>query len=166
MNSRLADMLLDPHSASAELQRHAEDCPNCAQELAELRATMALMDQWAAPEANPFFDAKLLARLRAEQQAPPAGFLERLKAWFLYGSRLHMKPLLAGALGIAVLAGGGTYADLAWQQAHRAQESAALRDLQALDGNAQVFQQLDSFDQSTGQQDQDSGTPSASPAND
>jgi len=167
MNSRLADMLLDPHSASAELQRHAEDCPNCAQELAELRATMALMDQWALPEANPFFDAKLLARLRTEQQAPPAGFLERLKARFLYGSRLRMQPLLAGALGLVVLVGGGTYADLAWQQtAQKTQESAALRDLQSLDGNAQVFQQLDSVDQSAGQQDQDSGTPSASPAND
>ena len=166
VNSRLADVLLDPHSAPVELRHHAEECPDCARELAELRATMALMDQWATPEANPFFDAKLLARLRAEQQAPPAGFLERLKAWFLFGSRLRMKPLLAGALGIAVLVGGGTYADLAWQQAHRTQESAALRDLQALDGNAQVFQQLDSIDQSAGQQDQDAGSPPASPAND
>ena|SRR5271170_1059415 len=167
MNSRLADMLLDPHSVPAELRRHADECPDCVRELAELRATMALMDQWAAPEANPFFDAKLLARLRTEQQAQPAGFLERLKAWFLYGSSVRMQPLMAGALGLVVLVGGGTYADLAWQQAgQRTQESAALRDLQSLDGNAQVFQQLDSIDQSAGQQDQDSGAPSASPAND
>jgi len=160
-------MLLDPHSASAELRDHVEECPDCARELTELRATLALMDQWATPEANPFFDAKLLARLRTEQQAPPAGFLERLKARFLYGSSLRMQPLMAGALGLVVLVGGGTYADLAWQQmGHRTQQSAALRDLQSLDGNAQVFQQLDSVDQSTAQQDPDSGTPSASPAND
>jgi len=166
MNWRLADMLLDPHSASAELRDHVEECPDCARELADLRATMALMDQWATPEANPFFDAKLLARLRTQQQMQPAGFLERLKARFLYGSSLRMRPLMAGALAVIIFAGGGTYADLAWQTAHRAQESAALRDLQSLDGNAQVFQQLDSVDQSAAQQDQDSGTPSASPAND
>lgn len=166
MNSKLADMLLDPHSVPAELQRHAEECPACARELTELRATMSLMDEWATPEANPFFDAKLLARLRTEQQTSPAGFLERLKARFLYGSRLRMQPLLAGALGLVVLVGGGTYADLAWQTAHRTQESAALRDLQSLDGNAQLFQQLDSVDQSAGQQDQDSGSPSTSPADD
>src|SRR5271170_7879265 len=170
MNSRLAEMLFDPLSAPAELRRHVEECPDCTRELAELRATMALMDEWATPEANPFFDTKLLARLRAEQQAAPAGFLERLKARFLYGSSLRMQPLMAGALGVVILVGGGTYADLAWQTVHRTQESATVRDLQSLDGNAQVFQQLDSVDQvaspSAGQQDKDSGVSSSSQSSD
>src|SRR5271170_7535202 len=144
VNSRLADLLLDPQSVPAELRQHVEECSECGRELAELRATMGLLDDWSVPEANPFFDAKLLSRLRSEEQARPVRFFERWKARFLYGSRLRMQPLMAGALGIVVLIGGGTYADLAWQQtAQKTQESAALRDLQSLDGNAQVFQQLD-----------------------
>jgi hypothetical protein len=163
MNSRLADILLDPHSAPVELRDHLENCADCARVLAELRLTMGLLDDWAAPEVNPFFDAKLLARLRTEQQAPPSGFFERWKARFLYGSRLRIQPLMAGALAVIILAGGGTYADLAWRGSHQIEESATLRDLQSLDGNAQVFQQLDSVDQSTAQQDQDSApTPSSS----
>jgi hypothetical protein len=121
------------------------------------------LDDWAVPEANPFFDAKLLSRLRSEEQAKPVGLVERWKARLLYGSGLRMQPLMAGALGLVVLIGGGTYADLSWQ-AHHPEESAAVRDLQSLDGNAQVFQQLDSIDQSTAPDDQHSGT--ASPSND
>jgi hypothetical protein len=163
-NSKMADLLLDPPSVSAEARLHIEACADCAGELAELRSTMSMMDEWAAPGVNPFFDAKLLARLRSEQQAQPAGFVERWKARFLYGSRLRMQPLMAGALAVILLAGGGTYADLAWQASRQPQESAAVRDLQSLDENAQVFQQLDSIDQSAG--DQDTAAQSASPAND
>jgi anti-sigma factor RsiW len=161
VNSKLADLFLDPQSVPAELREHVEQCAGCARELAELRATMGLLDDWAVPEANAFFDAKLLSRLRSEEQARPVGFFERWKARFLYGSRLRIQPLMAGALGIVVLIGGGTYADLSWQS-HHTDESAAVRDLQSLDGNEQVFQQLDSVDQSAAQDDQNSGATSPS----
>jgi len=119
---------------------------------------MGLLDDWAVPESHPFFDSKLLSRLRTEEQARPVSFWERWKARFMYGSSLRMQPLMAGALGIVVLIGAGTYADISWQSHHSSEESAAVRDLQSLDGNAQVFQQLDSIDQSAQQDDQDSGT--------
>jgi len=164
LNSKLADLLLDPQSVPVEMRRHVEECAGCSRELAELRATMGLLDDWAVPESNPFFDAKLLSRLRSEEQTRPIGFFERWKARFIYGSSLRMQPLMAGALGLVVLVGGGTYADLSWQSYHRTDESAAVRDLQSLDGNAQVFQQLDSVDQSAAQDDQDSGT--AAPSSD
>lgn len=163
VNSKLADLLLDPKSVPVELRRHVEECSGCGHELAELRATMGLLDEWAVPEANPFFDSKLLTRLRTEEQAGSAGFWERWKARLTYGSNLRMQPLMAGALGVIVLIGGGAYADLSWQ-AHHTEESAAVRDLQSLDGNAQVFQQLDSVDQSAAQDDQGSGT--AGPSSD
>jgi hypothetical protein len=164
VNSRLADLLLDPQSVPVELRQHVKECAGCGRELAELRATMGLLDDWAVPEANPFFDAKLLSRLRAEGQAKPVGFLERWKARLLYGSNLRMQPLMAGALALIVLVGGGTYADLSWQSHQQSDESAAVRDLQSLDGNAQVFQQLDSIDQPAAPQSQDSGT--AGPSSD
>jgi hypothetical protein len=163
--SKLADLLLDPQSVSPEMRHHVDGCSECRRELEELRSTMALMDAWEVPEANPFFDAKLLARVRAERDAAPAGFFERLRDRFVYGSSLRMRPLMAGALALVVLVGGGTYANLAWQ-ASRPHESAAVRDLQVLDGNAEVFQQLDSIDQSQDQQNQDSEGSPGSPASD
>jgi hypothetical protein len=163
VNSKLADLLLDPQSMPAEVRLHVEECAECGRELAELRATMGLLDDWAVPDANPFFDAKLLSRLRTDEQARPVSFWEKWKTRVLYGSSLRLQPLMAGALVVVVLIGGGTYADLSWQARHT-EESAAVRDLQSLDGNAQVFQQLDSVDQSAAQDDQDSGT--AGPSSD
>jgi hypothetical protein len=162
VNSKLADLLLDPQSVPADVRQHVEECAECGRELAALRATMGLLDDWSVPEANPFFDTKLLSRLRSEEQARPVSFWERWKARLMYGSSLRMQPLMAGALGLVILIGGGTYADLSWQSHQSSDESAAVRDLQSLDGNDQVFQQLDSIDQSAQQDDQDSGVGSPS----
>jgi len=166
MNAQLADLLLDPQSVPEEVRGHLEGCTGCRQELEELRATMGLMDEWAVPEVSPFFDAKLLARLRAEQQNGRASFLERVKARFLYSSNMRLQPVLASVLGVVMLAGGGTYANLEWSTMHSVQESATVRDLQSLDGNAQVFQQLDAVDQSADQPNQDSGATNGSPSSD
>jgi hypothetical protein len=167
MNSKLSDLLLDPSSAPMSVRQHAEACADCREELEELRATMNLLDDWGTPPANPFFDAKLLARLRAEQENAPAGLLERTRAWFLYSSRLRVQTLATAALGIAVVVGGGTFADIEWRLAQQTQqESATVRDLKSLDGNSQVFQQLDSVDQSADQQNQDSGSANTSPSED
>jgi hypothetical protein len=165
VNSKLAELLLDTRETPVEARRHLEGCAACRGELSELRATMNLMDDWAAPEVNPYFDAKLLARLRAEQQARPAGFWERCKARFLYGSSLRMQPLMAGALAVMFMVGGGTYFDLEVYN-QRPQESATVRDLQSLDGDSQVFQQLDSVDQTADQQQPLSGEGPGSPSSD
>ena len=160
MNTKLADLLLDSHTVTSESLRHLEECADCRRELAELRATMAFMDNWESQEPSPFFDAKLLARLRAEQSAPSLGLFARWKAWYQYGSKHRLQPLMAGALALVILVGGGTYADLTWI-APAPQESATLHDLQSLDNNFEVLQQLDSVDQGADQQNQDSGVPSS-----
>jgi len=165
VNTKMADLLLDAQAAPAEVRDHLETCASCREELAELRATMNLMDEWTVSDANPFFDAKLRARLRAEQQAAPAGLWERWKARFMYGSSLRMQPLMAGSLAVIFMIGGGTYLDLAVYSA-RPQESATVRDLQSLDGDAQVFQQLDSVDQTVNQQEPQSGGVPDGPSSD
>jgi anti-sigma factor RsiW len=165
MNTKLAGLLLDPDSATPEVLRHIEECGRCGEELAQLRATMALMDDWSPLEPSPFFDAKLLSRLRAEREASPAGLLARWKWWFQYGTRLRIQQLAIGALALALVVGGGTYADIAWQ-AQSTQESATLHDLQSLDSNAEVYQQLDSVDQGTGQPDQGPAIQPGSPSSD
>jgi hypothetical protein len=154
VKANLADLLFEPELVSAELRAHVDECAECRQELAELRATMNVLDAWEAPAPNPYFDAKLFARLREEQQAPPAGFFERLRSRLLYSTNLHFRPLAAGALAL-ILVGGGSFAGFELHQQPKASpESAAVKDLQSLDGNALVYQQLDTLDQT----DDDPGT--------
>lgn len=145
VKARLADLLFEPATVSAELKAHVDRCADCRTELGELRATMQLLNAWEAPEPSPFFDAKLRGRLRREREAPPAGLWERLRARLLYGSNLHLRPVAAGALALLLAAGGGT-AFWVEHSTSRVQESATVRDLQSLDGNAQVFQQLNALD--------------------
>ena len=146
--AQLADLLLDPAAASSAAHEHVAACADCGVELRELQATMLAMDAWEAPEPTPYFDTRLAARLREEKANPPAGLWERMRARLHYGSSLHLQPFAAGALALLLLAGGGT---AVWVQ-HGAQppapqESATVHDLQLLDGNAQVYQQLNSLDE-------------------
>jgi predicted anti-sigma-YlaC factor YlaD len=48
----------------AGLNEHLSSCANCAQELESMRRTMALLDEWQAPEPSQYFDSRLRARLR------------------------------------------------------------------------------------------------------
>ena len=145
--AQLADLLLDPAAASSAAREHVAACADCSAERRGLQATMLAMDAWEAPEPTPYFDTRLAARLREEKANPPAGLWERMRARLHYGSSLHLQPFAAGALALLLLAGGGT---AVWVQ-HGAQppasqESATVQDLQLLDGNAQVYQQLNSLD--------------------
>jgi hypothetical protein len=147
INANLADLLFEPKSVPSEVRKHVAECVDCASELASLEATMRIMEEWKAPEPGAFFDAKLFARLR-EEAAAPASRWQRLQAWMLLSNRLPMRQWAAAAL-VAVLAiGGGTFAMLEHDAAPPPQSSPIIRDLEAYDGNAQVFQQLNALDAS------------------
>lgn len=151
MKSSMPDLLLAPETVSAEVRSHLESCPECARELGELRATMSAMDAWEAPEVSPYFDSRMGALLRDEQQKEPAGWLERMRARVLFGNKMHLRPLAAAALALMIAVGGGMYGVFTDHTAPTAQAaSPVIRDLQSLDENAQVFQQLNSMDQDTG----------------
>ncbi len=146
----LPDLLLAPETVSAETRAHAESCAECGRELQELRATMALMDAWEAPEVSPWFDGRLEARLGDERRAAPAGFLERLKARWTFGDKVSVRPLAAATLALMIAIGGGVYEGVITRQpvaTPTASASPVIRDLQSLDENAQVFQELNSMDQ-------------------
>lgn len=156
--AQLADLLLDPEAASTAAREHVAACAECSRELNDLRATIQALDAWEAPEPSPYFGTRLAARLREEQTAPPASLWERVRARLNYGSNLHLRPIAAGALALLLMIGGGT---AVWVQ-HGGQpaaphESATVNDLQLMDGNAQVYQQLNSLDADL---DDDSGSPS------
>ena len=153
MKNNMAEAVYESRPLPEQARKHIAECAGCAAELAEMETTWKLLDEWQAPEPSAFFDAKLYGRLRVEQTTAPASFFERAKAWLLYSSNLHMRPLAAGALATVLVVGGGTFALLDYQPAASvAQTSATVRDLQSFDGNAQMFQQLNALDG-----DEDSG---------
>jgi hypothetical protein len=148
MDAMLENMLLDPAAVSAGDQAHVESCERCRRELDELRTTMALMDAWEAPEPSPYFLTRLEARQREERETEPAGWLARLRAGFVYGSRAHVRPLAAMAMTVLLLVGGGTYLGVTnWYQPTAAPgpAAAAVHDLQTMDSNAQLLDQLEAL---------------------
>jgi anti-sigma factor RsiW len=152
VKSSLPDLLLDPQSVAADVQAHVDSCAECARELSELRATMGMLDVWEAPEVSPFFDGRMAALLREEQAAPPAGWLERMRARWMFGNNMHLRPLAAAALAVMMAAGGGLYVGLSAHSAPPVQQAASpvIDDLQSLDENQQVFQELNTLDQDAG----------------
>jgi anti-sigma factor RsiW len=146
MKNNLAEVVYESRPLPEEIRKHLAECAGCTAELAEMEATWKLLDEWQAPEPTAFFDAKLYAKLRREQAKAPASLLERARAWWLYSTNLHMRPVAAGALAMLLAVGGGTFALLDHEATPVVQTSATVRDLQSFDGNAQLFQQLNALD--------------------
>ncbi len=147
MEKKLAGMLLDPGTVNAKVTTHVDGCESCQAELDELRATMALLDTWEAPEPGPYFMTRLNARLAEEREAPPASWMERLRARFAYGPQMHARPLAAMALTVMLLVGGGAYLGVTnWDRPAPPQgQATVVHDLQLLDNNAQLLDQLESI---------------------
>lgn len=159
--TKLANLLLDPESVPATVKEHVTECDGCRSELEALRATMAAMDAWEAPAANPYFMTRFEARLREEKQAAPAGWasrmVERLRTRMLLGTHhhMHMRPVAAMALTMLLLLGGGTYLDFYWQAPPPVPpKTAVVHDLQVLDNNSQLLDQLESISGDQGSGDQ------------
>lgn len=155
METKLANLLLDPATAPAKVLAHVEGCERCRRELDELRATMALLESWEGPEPSPYFLTRLEARLREEREARPAGWLAGLRAGFAYGPATHVRPLAAMALTFVLLVGGGTYLGITnWDQPPAAPgQAAVVHDLQTMDSNAQLLDQLEALSNSNGNGD-------------
>src|SRR2546429_4793130 len=81
-----------------QITGHMANCSACAGKLAEFRQTMALLDEWQAPEPSPYFDVRLQARLREEMAKPQAGWLQ----WF-------RRPVLAAAPTLLMGVGNGLF---------------------------------------------------------
>jgi hypothetical protein len=151
MDSVVESLLLDPTSVPAKVQAHIAGCDRCRQELDELRATMALMDSWKGPEPSPSFLPRLAARLEEERQAEQTGWLKsriaRLRESFAYRPQPRLRPLLATALTVLLLAGGGVYWGITGRERPTATpgQATVVRDLQTMDNNAQLLDQLETL---------------------
>jgi hypothetical protein len=93
IRERMPDLVLGMDAATPELHQHLQTCRECAARMAEVRQTMVLLDEWAAPEPSPYFDVRLRARVREEAASAPAGWMQ----WF-------RKPALAVSLAVLMVA--------------------------------------------------------------
>jgi predicted anti-sigma-YlaC factor YlaD len=135
----MPDLAAGLSAATPEMDEHIHSCSECTQSLAEIRQTMALLDEWRAPEPSPYFDTRLSARLREEAAKQPAGWLSWLR-----------KPALAFSLaaimvvGITLFRGDGIYRG--GSQPIAAVPGTAVSDLQALDKNHDLYSDFDVLD--------------------
>jgi anti-sigma factor RsiW len=141
-----SDLLLQPGATDARLavaRVHLAACAACAQELASLEATFALLDTWRVPTVSPYFDQKLAVRLREEQAAAPAGWFERLRDRLAFNTGRQFHPALTGALALLLIVGGGSFGIATFPHQNVAQVSPTVNDLKVLDKNEQALQQMD-----------------------
>ena len=119
--------LLAEGQADPTVATHVKECGNCARELDSLRKTMALLDEWEAPEPTPYFLTRLQAHMREEQGKQPEGWL----AWV-------RKPWLATALAAVLIIGSGVYV-YNIQQPPPLPQVGAVTDLESLDKNHDLY---------------------------
>jgi anti-sigma factor RsiW len=89
---RMPDLAAGFDAATPEINDHLNACADCSGKLAELRSTMALLDEWQAPEPSPYFDVRVMARVRQEHAKAP-GWLHWIR-----------KPALVAALAVLMVA--------------------------------------------------------------
>jgi anti-sigma-K factor RskA len=135
-------LLMTPGENSPQASAHVRGCEACSKELAALRSTMALLDEWAAPEPSPYFDAKLRARLKSEP--------EPRRGWQRWVSPLTgWKPAMAVALAVVMVVGISVYKTpqiTTEQPAPLIQPGTAVSDLQKLDKNQELYASFDLLD--------------------
>lgn len=133
-------------TVTPELGDHLKSCAACAGKLAEVRQTMALLDEWRAPEPSPYFDIRLMARVR-EEKGQPSGWWQWLR-----------KPALAVSLAVLMVMSitlfrkdAGNRGD--GQVVIAAEPGSAVSDLSAMDKNSELYSDFDVLDDLQVQQD-------------
>jgi anti-sigma factor RsiW len=124
---------------STPASEHVSGCAHCNKEVESLRATMALLDEWTAPEPSAYFDQRLQATLREERRKAPAGVF----AWL-------RRPALAVGFAALLVAGVALFRATPTgrpnTQMAAAHSTSAVADLQSLDKNEDLYANFDLLD--------------------
>jgi len=136
----MPDLAAGLSAATPEVNQHLQGCNDCEAKLNAFRQTMALLDEWQAPEPSPYFDTRLQARLREEQAKQPASWWQWIR-----------RPALAGALALVAVVGVTVF-----ERSHGVKPpdivavtvtpGTAVGDLQALDKNDDMYANFDELD--------------------
>jgi anti-sigma factor RsiW len=152
IHDQLPDVALGT-PAPPEVEAHLAQCGECAQTLQAIRSTMNLLDEWTAPEPSPYWDVRMQARLREEQQKAPSGWLQ----WF-------RRPAISVAAALSLVVGIGLYQAGRFMRNSQNPPMATVRsvptgtavaDLQFLDSHSDMLQNFDALDDLDGDDDAD-----------
>jgi predicted anti-sigma-YlaC factor YlaD len=148
----LPDLAAGMGTPAPEIEKHIASCAACSAQLSDFQKTMALLDEWQAPEPSPYFDTRLQASLREEMARPPVRWYERLTR------RLLLRPawalsvaavLFAVALGVgnrSYISQTDTIATKPPSLGLPVQPGTAVGDLQALERNDELYADFDVLD--------------------
>ena len=148
VRENLMDVLAEEQSAP-EVLAHLRQCNACTQELESLRSTMALMDEWEAPEPSPYFLTRLQAHVREERQKEPVR--SSVFAWL-------RRPVMAASLAAALIVGGVSYRFVIPMLYPPPVEN-AVADVESLDKNADLIVNSDLIDEMSGDPSDDVAEP-------
>ncbi len=132
--------LMTPGQAAPAIHDHVSQCKACAGELESLRKTMALLDEWKAPEPSPYFMTRMGARAREEREKKASA---KLFDWL-------RRPALAVSLATVLVVGGITYQVLRPTQSIAPVAGTAVGDLQDLEKNHDLYVNSDLLDEVAG----------------
>jgi hypothetical protein len=143
IRDRIPDVAAGFSQPTADESNHLATCSACAEQLSAMQSTMALLDEWKAPEPSPYFDVRLQARLREEMAKPQAGWLQ----WF-------RRPVMAAALTVLMGVGVGLFfvrgnSDRTpgpISSNYVIERGTAVSDLQDMDQNHQLYSDYDVLD--------------------
>jgi anti-sigma factor RsiW len=147
----MPDLAAGLDAVTPEVNQHLESCAGCAAKLNEFRQTMALLDEWQAPEPSPYFDVRLHARMREESARQTVGWWQWVR-----------KPAMAISLAVVMVVSiTFLHTDAGWNptsdgpRAMVAEPGTAVGDLQALDKNHELYSDFELLDDLQVQNDVD-----------
>jgi len=147
----LPDLAAGMNTSTPEVEKHIASCSDCAAHLRDFQKTMALLDEWQAPEPSPYFDTRLHARLseerREELARPQLGWFSWLRrpAWAMSLAAM----IFAGALVVgskSYISQTDTIATKPPSLGLPVEPGTAVGDLQALDRNDELYADFDVLD--------------------
>ena len=139
--------LLTDGPADPQVTAHVRECSACTEELGSMRKTMALLDEWEAPEPSPYFLTRLRAHVKEERQKAPVTMFGWLR-----------RPILAVSLA-AVLAAGGVVYRLTVGAPPPQEANNAVTDIESLDKNHDLILDTDLVNELTGAPSDDVAEP-------
>ena len=120
---------------------HVRQCSTCTEEMESFRKTMALLDEWEAPEPSPYFLTRLRAHIKEEKEKAPAG--SSVFAWM-------RSPVMAVSMAVVLAAGALIYRFSFSREQWPPPPGTAVADVEALDRNHDVLVNTDLIEEMTG----------------
>lgn len=159
IKERLPDLAAGMETSTPEVETHIASCAACSAQLHDFQKTMALLDEWQAPEPSPYFDTRLQARLREEMARPPV-------RWYSWLTQGRLRPAWAMSVAavlftVALAIGNRSYFSQTETIATKppslslpVQPGTAVGDLQALEKNNELYADFDVLDELQVQDDE------------